>query len=233
MYVSPLLPSSPLVSVTIPVWNGALHIGEALASVLAQAHPALEVIVVDDGSTDGTVEAAQRVADGRCRILRQSRSGPAAARNLGVAGSRGALLAFLDADDVWMREKLALQMPALLNDPTLDMVFGHYVTIGDGNGAELADAARPGYSLGTMLIRRERFLRVGPLSTRWRVGEFVDWYARADEAGLRHAMLPAVVLGRRVHEANLTGREREARADYARIASDAARRRGRLHRQPS
>jgi glycosyltransferase involved in cell wall biosynthesis len=220
-----------LVSVVIPAWNGALHIGAALTSVLAQAYHPIETIVVDDGSTDGTVEAARRVARDRCRIMRQPHRGAAAARNLGVAGSRGALLAFLDADDEWMPDKLDLQVPTLLGDSTLDMVFGHYVTIHDGRAAAIAGDARPGYALGTMLIRRERFLEVGPLSTEWRVGEFIDWYARADEAGLRHVMLPAVVLARRVHDANLTGREREARVDYASIVAAAARRRALLRRR--
>jgi glycosyltransferase involved in cell wall biosynthesis len=220
-----------LVSVVIPAWNSAAYISAALSSVLTQACHPLEVILVDDGSTDDTVEVARCTADDRCRIVHQPHRGAAAARNLGVAGSQGALLAFLDADDEWMPDKLDLQVSTLLADSTLDMVFGHYVTIRDGSAAAIASDARPGYSLGTMLIRRERFLDVGPLSTKWRVGEFIDWFARADEAGLRHVMLPAVVLARRVHDANLTRHHHEARVDYASIVATAARRRA-LRRRP-
>lgn len=218
---------APLVSVTIPVFNAEAYVADALASVLAQQHPALEVIVVDDGSTDRSLEAVRRVADSRCRVMRQPQSGAAAARNLGVAESGGALLAFLDADDVWPANKLELQVRALENDPGLDMVFGHYVSFGEGGELSAERDAQPGYSLGTMLIRRARFLDVGPLATRWRVGEFIEWYARAEDAGLRHAMLPEMLLRRRVHETNMTGSDPGALTDYVRIVREIAARRAR------
>lgn len=220
--------AGPLVSVVIPVFNGERHLGEALASVLTQSHRALEVLVVDDGSTDGSIDVARRAADRRCRCLRQARQGAAAARNLGAGEAQGMLLAFLDADDLWLPDKLELQVRALAADPALDMVFAWYAEFGAAPAIAGAPVARPGYAAGTMLIRRDSFLRVGAFSTRWRVGEFIDWYARAEEAGLRHAMLSPVLLRRRVHDGNATRRERSAFADYARIVHAAARRR-RLH----
>jgi glycosyltransferase involved in cell wall biosynthesis len=215
----------PLVSVIIPVFNGERHVADAIASVLAQRHHALEVIVVDDGSTDASADVVCRIADARCRLVTQPSSGAAAARNRGISESTGALLAFLDADDVWTPDKLDRQLLALTANPEIDMAFGHYVTFGGGHDAS---DARPGYSLGTMLVRRESFLRVGLLSTAWRVGEFIDWYARAEEAGLRHAMLPDVLLRRRAHDDNLTTRQRHAAVDYARIVRGIAARRARL-----
>ncbi len=218
----------PLVSVIIPVFNGERYVADAVASVLAQRHHALEVIVVDDGSTDASAEVVQRVADTRCRLVQQPSNGAASARNRGVAESTGTLLAFLDADDVWTPDKLERQVRALAAEPEIDMVFGHYVTFGRDCDP---DDARPGYSLGTMLVRRESFLRVGPLSTAWRVGEFIDWYARAEEAGLRHVMLTDVLLRRRAHGDNLTARQRHAAVDYARIVRGIAARRARLGRE--
>jgi glycosyltransferase involved in cell wall biosynthesis len=215
----------PLVSVIIPVFNGERYVADAIASVLAQRHHALEVIVVDDGSTDASADVVRRIVDARCRLVQQASSGAAAARNRGVAESTGTLLAFLDADDVWTPDKLARQLHTLTAEPTIDMVFGHYVTFGGGHDAS---AVRPGYSLGTMLIRRERFVKVGPLSTGWRVGEFIDWYARAEETGLRQVMLPDVLLRRRAHDDNLTTRQRHAAVDYARIVRGIAARRARL-----
>jgi len=79
-----------------------------------------------------------------------------------------------------------------------------------------------------MLIRRDAFAKVGPLATEWRVGEFIEWYARAEEAGLSHLMLPEVLLHRRVHDGNLTRRDRRAGIDYARILHAVAARRTRL-----
>jgi glycosyltransferase involved in cell wall biosynthesis len=217
--------TAPLVSVIIPVFNGERYVDDAVASVLAQRHHALEVIVVDDGSTDASADVVRRIVDARCRLVQQASSGAAAARNRGISESTGALLAFLDADDVWTPDTLERQLHALTAESEIDMVFGHYVTFGRGGDP---DDARPGYSLGTMLVRRERFLNVGLFSTAWRVGEFIDWYARAEEAGLRHVMLPDVLLRRRAHDDNLTARQRHAAVDYARIVRGIAARRARL-----
>ena len=98
----------PLVSVVIPTYNRWPMIGEAVQSVLAQTFNAFELIVVDDGSTDSTA-ASLNVRDSRLKVLSQRRAGVAAARNAGVAVSRGKYIAFLDSDDLWLREKLAIQ----------------------------------------------------------------------------------------------------------------------------
>jgi glycosyltransferase involved in cell wall biosynthesis len=106
-----------LVSVVIPCYNAEEAVGEAIASALAQTHPALEVIVVDDGSRDGSAAAASRVADARVRLVRQSNQGAAAARNAGVALAQGAFVQFLDADDVLAPEKVAIQVDRLRTAP--------------------------------------------------------------------------------------------------------------------
>ena len=107
--------SSPLVSVIVPVYNGAQHLREAVRSIERQDYQPLEIIVVDDGSTDETPRVIASLGD-RVRALRQDNAGPAAARNYGITASHGQLLAFCDADDTWPDGKLHLQVGRLQQD---------------------------------------------------------------------------------------------------------------------
>ena len=103
----------PLVSVVMPAFNSARYIAEAIDSALQQDYPALEIIVVDDGSTDDTAKIVSRFGD-RVQLLKQQNKGSAAARNLGIRHARGKFIAFLDADDVWWRHKIRQQIEALI-----------------------------------------------------------------------------------------------------------------------
>lgn len=192
--------------------DGERHLAEAVESVLAQSVAPLEVLVVDDGSTDRSAAIA-RSFGGPVACVSRPPLGVAPAVNRGVELARGTLLAFLDADDLWRPQKLALQVAALGERPELEAVFGHAVEFGEGRppGAPL-----PGYVRGTLLIRRGAFDRVGPFAG-WRLGEFVEWYARAVDAGLETLLLPDVVLLRRVHETNTGVRLRDEREEYARM----------------
>jgi glycosyltransferase involved in cell wall biosynthesis len=102
----------PLVSILIPAYNAAASIGDTLRSVLEQSYSEIEVVVVDDGSTDETAEISAKVAtaDTRVRLIRQANQGVAAARNAALRASRGSLIAPLDADDLWHRDKIARQV---------------------------------------------------------------------------------------------------------------------------
>lgn len=106
------LTRSPTVSAIIPVHNGVRFIGEAVRSVLDQTHAVCECIVVDDGSTDGSTDGLEGLSS-RVRLIRQDRSGVAAARNAGMRAAQGEYIGFLDADDVWLPEKLERQLEAL------------------------------------------------------------------------------------------------------------------------
>lgn len=211
------------VSVVVPVYNCQRYLPEAVESALAQTYRPIEVIVVDDGSTDGSADAAKRFVP-PVQYCWQPHSGAGPARNRGVDLARGSFLAFLDADDLWVETKLVLQMAAFDADPELDMVFGH---VQQFPSPELAGSAKPrlrysaekvpGYVAAAMLIRRDAFVRVGPFESHWHLGEFMDWYLRAIERGLKGLMLPEVVARRRLHADNLGLRERASQGDYLRI----------------
>ncbi|MEN9935455.1 MAG: hypothetical protein RLZZ387_2034 [Chloroflexota bacterium] len=129
-----------LVSVIMPTYNYGRFLARAVESVLAQTWGDLELIIVDDGSTDGTPEVAAGLRDPRVRYVRQPNQGPSAARNTGIARARGEYLAFLDADDVWLPEKLARQVALLAARPEAALVYGGCVYV-DERGAVLRRVA--------------------------------------------------------------------------------------------
>jgi glycosyltransferase involved in cell wall biosynthesis len=115
--------SAPVVSVVIPTYNRAHVIGDAVASVMAQTFRQFELVVVDDGSTDGTAEILASISDPRLRAIRQANAGAAAARNAGVRAARGTLISFLDSDDLWKPDKLEREVAFLDRHPEVDSVF--------------------------------------------------------------------------------------------------------------
>jgi hypothetical protein len=212
-------PGTPaLVSTVVPTYNAERFVEEAVRSVLGQTYRPVEILVVDDQSPDRTVEKAREFGP-RVRLLRQDHAGAAAARNLGVRHATGRYIAFLDADDTWPATKLSRQMEILQHDSSCDLLFGHVQHIRE-TGGDCGDPV-PGYSLGTMLAKREVFNKTGLLATDLKVGEFIDWYARAMEAGLRSRLEREVWLRRRIHGTNLTARERGAWRDYLRVVKAA------------
>jgi len=214
---------SNLVSVVIPVYNAERYVGEAIDSVLTQAHADIEVIAVNDGSTDGT-ETVLRGYEPRIRSMWQENAGVSAALNRGLEVAGGEFLGFCAADDLWTPDKLQRQLDALAANDQLDMVFGNVeqfispdVDSSDSSKWVCPPEPMRGYHTGTMLIRRSAFSRVGGFEEKWKFGEFLDWFARAEELNLRHAMLSEVVYRRRIHGANMTIRERESQRDYLHI----------------
>jgi len=193
------------ISVVIPAYNAVRYIAEAIESVFAQDLQPAEIIVIDDGSTDGTGELVRQWSN--ITLVRQDNAGVAAALNHGIRLAQGELIAFLSADDVWVREKLQLQFAAACQPGQL--VFGHMQHfISPELTAEVAKSLvcppdpMPAFSAGTLLTRRDAFATVGPLSETFAVGEFMEWYGRATDKGLRATMLSQVVSRRRVHASN-------------------------------
>ena len=116
---------NPLVSVIMPAYNARPYIEQAIRSVLDQDYAQIELIVVDDGSNDGTPELAEQFGN-RVKVLRQKNAGPAAARNRGFAASQGEFIAFLDADDVWLAGKASMQVRYLQNHSETGLVYGDF-----------------------------------------------------------------------------------------------------------
>lgn len=123
--------SSPLVSAVIPVYNGERFVADAIRSVLEQTYQAVECVVVDDGSTDGTVETV-RFFGRDVRLVQVQNGGQSRARNIGVSAARGAYVAFLDADDIWLEQKIESQMELFKAKPHLGLVYGGYSIVDEG-----------------------------------------------------------------------------------------------------
>ncbi len=131
-----------VVSVVMPVFNVAPFVKLAVESVLNQTLRELELVVVDDGSTDGTIDALQSVRDHRLRIVRQDNAGSSAARNAGVQITKAPYIAFIDGDDLWVPKKLAMHMEFLKRHPEVDLSFSHSSII-DENGGSTGRFSRP------------------------------------------------------------------------------------------
>ena len=196
------------ISTFIAVYNAERYVASAIESVLAQTLPAHEVIVVDDGSTDGTGEVLRRFGS-KIRCLSQQNSGPARALNAAMAVSAGDAFAFLDCDDLWTPEKLEIQSATLASDPNLEAVFAYAQQfVSPDLDPEIArkyvvpDRPQPGIHKNTLLIRREAFERIGRFDESLKASDFVEWYARASVLGLRWRMLKQVVTLRRQHPGN-------------------------------
>jgi glycosyltransferase involved in cell wall biosynthesis len=229
----------PLISVMIGVYNGAPYIAEAIDSVFAQTYRPLELIVVDDGSDDGSADVASSYD--AVKVIRQQRKGNGGARNRAVRDAQGDFFAFLDADDRFVSTKLDLQMNAFDADPSLDIAFGHVLEfvspeLDEETRASVRQPApepMPWMAPNLMLIRRASFERVGLFSEELRVGVTVDWYARAQEAGLKTVMPSEVVLERRLHTQNNGLRERDSRSQYVHVLKAALDRRRAAAANPS
>jgi glycosyltransferase involved in cell wall biosynthesis len=111
------------VSVIVPCYNYAAYLADSIGSVLRQTHQDLELILIDDGSTDDTPEVAKAISDPRFKYLRIDNSGVSIARNIGIDRADGKFIAFLDADDIWVENKLEMQLKLFAQDPELDLVF--------------------------------------------------------------------------------------------------------------
>ena len=230
--------SHSLITVIIPVYNCERYLAEAIDSALAQTWRPTEIIVVDDGSTDGSAAIAGRFAQ-RVKYDLISHGGAGAARNRGVALATGDYLAFLDADDLWMKRKLESQMAVFDSPNRPDLLLGlveHFIS--PDVDSLLANKIRcptepmPGRVPGTMLIPTPIFRRVGPFCETLTVGEFVEWYSRAMDLKLKELILSDVVLRRRLHSTNLGILNRDARSDYARVAKAAIDRRRQIIKEP-
>lgn len=208
------------ISTIIPVYNGAPFLTEAINSVLHQTLPPDELLVIDDGSTDDTAQIAQSFGD-KVLYFYQENQGAAAARNHGIKLAQGNLIAFLDADDLWLRDKLKQQVERLIQQPACGIVFTfiqEFKTTTKTGGTQM-DIIRnlPGYSFTTALIRQALFEKIGFFDTQLAVGEFIDWYAQAKDMGYKDCMLEETLALRRSHEKNMTKENHNNRQMYPHV----------------
>ena len=218
---------SRLVSVVIPVYNGARFLDDALRSVFAQDYRPLEVIVVDDGSTDATPEVLARWPE--VIAIRQANAGVTAARNAGLARATGAFIALQDADDLWAPHKLSAQV-AYLDEHAH---FGYCAALvqsflepGHARPEWLPDAhlteARAG-GIGNFFVRAEVLREVGPFPAD--DPSDLAWSLRAQELGIRAGIVEEVLLMRRVHDANISARVDGSKIRLTTLRAAIARRR--------
>ena len=200
---------TPLISCIVPVFNGERYLGETLDSILEQTYRTTEIIVADDGSTDGTAQVVASYGN-KVRYLKQDNAGASAARNLGLSAARGVFVAFLDADDLWHPQKLAHQMACFDGRPELDLCITFQQNFWIPELALEAERYRdhnlskpaPGYNSGTLLARNSVFETVGPFNPVLRHADKTEWFLRAFEKGIVIQLLPDILVYRRFHQAN-------------------------------
>ena len=220
--------NNPLVSVILPVFNAESYVTEAIESVLSQDYRPIEIICVNDGSTDASLDALRAFGEKIQVINCPKNQGIAMARNEAIRSASGEYVAFMDADDLWAPGKLSRQMRRLEGEPAADVSFTHIQCF---LSPELPLEVRslrhcppdplPGYIPGTAVMKMSVFKKVGFFSPEWRVGEFVDWMARARDCGMRFDLLPEVLFRRRIHASNTGVTGRSNRVDYVKIVKEA------------
>jgi glycosyltransferase involved in cell wall biosynthesis len=228
-------PGSPQVSVVIPALDVAEHIGASLESVLGQTHPPFEVIVVVDGPDSVTADAVATFGEPVRMIRRTTTEGPATARNRGIREARAGLIAFNDADDLWLPQKLERQVAAFRANPGLACSLTRLELFWEDEVAWEEDTVReagradgvPGYASITMLAPRSTFDRVGMLDEdRWH-SDAVEWLMRVREAGLEIEMIDEVLVRHRRRPGSLSREsDRGSREFLALVRERLAKRQG-------
>ena len=186
------------VIVIIPVYNWERFLAEAIQSVQRQNHHLLEIIVVDDGSTDKTAEVAAQFQD-RIRYVYQPNQGAPAARNTGLKIASGDIIGFLDADDLWTENKLELQLPRLVDNPSIDIVLSYQkrlrltAYIDDIPQFEEFEEPQINLSLGSGIFRKSIFKKVGLFDENLYHCDDWDWFMRARELGISMETYPGML----------------------------------------
>ncbi|MEZ0154848.1 MAG: glycosyltransferase family 2 protein [Candidatus Reddybacter sp.] len=220
------------ISAVVPTYNNAEYIADAINSILSQAHPVDEIIIVDDGSTDNTeaiVDAITKRSTNKIIYIKQDNQGPSSARNQGIEAASGDWLAFLDADDLWTPAKIALQLEALVSEPQLKLIAADMSEI-NRQGKLIVESVLAKHQLleklqalagkpvpnalnalltknfiptGTALVNRAIVIAAGGFNTHIRFGEDLELWAKI-AADHPITCLPQVMMHRRQHGSNAT-----------------------------
>ncbi len=218
----------PLVSVVIPVFNSEEFLRQAVDSVLAQRYRPLQVIAVDDGSTDKSLAILQSYGE-QIEVFRQPNAGSAVARNKGIEESNGEFIAFLDADDVWHPDKTSIQIAHLTEHPDAGVVYANLLKTADAGGQEIdrfllqpideaieidptgsgwlyTDLIREsGPHTSSVIIRRSLIEKIGMFDRQFRKGQDYDYWIRASRETEFHQLTPRLSVYR-IHKEGITGK---------------------------
>jgi glycosyltransferase involved in cell wall biosynthesis len=228
--------SGPLLSCIVPCFQGERYLAEALDSILTQTHRPLEIIVVDDGSSDNSSTVVEGFGD-RVRYHRQENRGPAGACNTGLGLATGDLVAFLEQDDLWIPDKAVRQLREFEADAGLGYCVGLIHNFWIPELAHEAGRYRdlpvmqpvPGYVVQTLMARRRVFEQVGLFDESLPLAFASDWFLRAADSGVTGHLVPEVLTQRRLHQGNYSRLHRtESREQFLQVVKAALdRRRGR------
>lgn len=197
----------PLVTVIVPVHNGEKFIVEAVDNILSQNYPALEIIIVNDGSTDNSDSIIKNL-ETDVRYFNRDNAGPSVARNSGIKDATGKYIAFLDVDDLWPENNLTYLVQELEENPDVDVVRGYAQLFRDTDQGEREYLGNPKegyrYYIGAALYRNDVFSKVGLFEPSLLFGEDTDWYYRGVEKNISTKWLDEVTLFVRRHGENMT-----------------------------
>jgi glycosyltransferase involved in cell wall biosynthesis len=200
----------PLISVIIPAFNAERFLAEAIESILSQDIEPIEIVVVDDGSTDRTAEVAASYGE-RVRCISQVNMGPPAARNRGLSVATGEFIGFCDADDVFLNGCLKLQLDKLFANPRIYLVIGRHMhemmVNAPGKSTTFSPVEQTTHhtmSMGVSLIRRIVFDMIGKFDEGMRQCDDWDWFMRAREQQVPMLFHEAILVRHRLHDGNIT-----------------------------
>lgn len=221
----------PLVSVIIPFYNCKRHLAFSIESVLNQDYGPIELIAVDDGSTDGSELIAKNHTN--VTLLRQAKKGVSAARNLGISHANGQYIAFLDADDLWLENKIRKQVQFLKKNPEFRVVICKFIGIFDESDSpppwldrKVFMKERFGYIPSCILSKAEVFEKAGIFDEKYQTGEDLDWLSRVKDARLNIGKIDKVLVHKRYHGHNLSYRDLQNKRHLLDIFRSSIKRKG-------
>lgn len=194
----------PLISVVVTVYNTEKYITEALDSVFAQDYKNLEVIVVNDGSTDSTLDILEKYPR-KIKIISQENKGQSVARNVGIKIAQGSFIGILDGDDLWTDNHISLGLRYLTQNNDYDFVRGQTMRFKVVDGEkEISNKEFMEMLVGASFFRLKVFNIVGLFDEDMRQGEDLDWFIRLAESCCKEKRIEETILLYRRHENNLT-----------------------------
>jgi glycosyltransferase involved in cell wall biosynthesis len=209
----------PLISVILPIYNSEKYLREAIDSVFQQEYTPIEIIVIDDGSTDGSSHIIQECA-GKIQYYYQENQGPAAARNLGLQKASGDFVTFIDGDDIWPDDKLKNQMSCFEKYPETEIVQGLVKRIDLSNGEPVETEEEQLFihsNLGAMIIRKAVFTKIGIFDKTLTYHSDTDFWFRARESGIKILVDKRIALIYRIHGENHTSGKTTETLGFANI----------------